>query len=72
MITIKITNKFQIENVRIRNFCARPHFCVCSVLCSNDYIYGHENEMYNVGVEVKEGEKSVNEGVTCGLGGDGR
>lgn len=30
-------------------------------------MYGHENEMYNVGVEVKEGEKSVNEGVTCGL-----
>ena len=34
--------------------------------------YGHENEMYNVGVEVKEGERSVNDGVTCGLGGDGR
>ena len=35
---IKITNKIQIENVRIRNFCAHPHFCVCSVLCSNDHI----------------------------------
>lgn len=34
--------------------------------------YGHENEMYNVGVEVKEGGRSVNEGVTCGLGEDGR
>ena len=57
MITIKITNKIQIENVRIRNFCARPHFCVCSVLCSNDHIRPTwkkdekktEEETYDVG-----------------------
>lgn len=38
----------------------------------NVLVYGHENEMYNVGLNLKEGEKSVNEGVTCGLGEGGR
>jgi hypothetical protein len=35
-------------------------------------MYGHENEMYNVKVSLKEGGMSVNEGVTCGLGEGGR
>ena len=35
-------------------------------------LYGHENEMYNVGWEVRTLETPINKGVTSGWGSDGR
>ena len=51
-----------MKNVRIRNFCARPHLCLCGLLCCNDHIDLHgkkdekksEEETYDVGDMTNE------------------